>query len=192
MSIGIPQHDAEHRRDGHGLTVPDIHVTQSPADRTPTIKRELRPRSAIEPIIGHTKSDGLLERNRLAGAKGDAINAILMGAGHNIRLLLAWLRTLLSFRRKPLALYGPVKDALRERLAIEMPPTDGDTQQTPYNLRHIRTVLLSNCESLLNLFCDLINLSATNGSDLSLLENGAKQLVVANDKRASEKAPAKL
>ena len=51
--------------------------------------------SAIEPIIGHTKSDGLLERNRLAGAKGDAINAILVGAGHNIRLLLAWLRVLL-------------------------------------------------------------------------------------------------
>jgi transposase, IS5 family len=82
---------------GHGLTVPDIHVTQSPGHRTPTIKRELRRRSAIEPIIGHTKSDGLLERNRLAGARGDTINAILVGAGHNIRLLLAWLRALLSF-----------------------------------------------------------------------------------------------
>jgi len=28
---------------------------------SPTIKRELRRRNAIEPIIGHTKSDGLLE-----------------------------------------------------------------------------------------------------------------------------------
>ena len=46
-------------------------------------------------MIGHTKSDGLLERNRLAGARGDAINAVLVGAGHNIRLLLAWLRVLL-------------------------------------------------------------------------------------------------
>ena len=88
--------------DGHTLkgqiaqVAPDIHITQSPGRRTPTIKRELRRRSAIEPIIGHTKSDGLLERNRLAGAKGDAINAILVGAGHNIRLLLAWLRVLLS------------------------------------------------------------------------------------------------
>jgi len=82
---------------GHGLTSPDIHVTQSKAPRTPTIKRELRRRSAIEPVIGHTKSDGLLERNHLAGARGDAINAILVGAGHNIRLLLAWLRTFLSF-----------------------------------------------------------------------------------------------
>ena len=55
----------------------------------------MRRRSAIEPIIGHVKSDGLLERNHLAGARGDAINAILVGAGHNIRLLLAWLRVLL-------------------------------------------------------------------------------------------------
>ena len=82
---------------GHGLTSPDIHVTQSKAKRTPTIRRELRRRSAIEPIIGHTKSDGLLERNHLVGAQGDAINAILVGAGHNIRLLLAWLRSVLSF-----------------------------------------------------------------------------------------------
>jgi transposase, IS5 family len=70
-------------------------VSQSPGGRTPTIKRELRRRNAIEPVIDHTKSDGLLERNRLAGAKGGAINAILVGAGHNIRLLLAWLRALL-------------------------------------------------------------------------------------------------
>ena len=82
---------------GHGLRSPDIHVSQSTAKRTPTIKRELRRRSAIEPIIGHAKSDGLLERNHLAGATGDAINAILVGAGHNIRLLLAWLRRLLFF-----------------------------------------------------------------------------------------------
>ena len=80
---------------GHGLAAPEIHITQSPGQRSPTVKRELRRRAAVEPIIGHAKSDGLLERNRLAGARGDAINAILVGAGHNIRLLLAWLRVLL-------------------------------------------------------------------------------------------------
>ncbi|MDI9847633.1 hypothetical protein QM467_06105 [Rhodoblastus sp. 17X3] len=56
---------------------------------SPTIRRELRRRNAIEPVIGHLKSDGLLERNHLKGAKGDAINAILCAAGHNLRLLLA-------------------------------------------------------------------------------------------------------
>lgn len=81
---------------GHGLAAPEIHVSQSPGKRSPTVKRELRRRAAIEPVIGHTKTDGLLERNHLAGARGDAVNAVLVGAGHNIRLLLAWLRALLS------------------------------------------------------------------------------------------------
>ena len=64
---------------------------------TPTIRRELRRRNAVEPVIGHLKSDGLLERNRLAGAAGDAINAALAAAGHNLRLLLAWLRLLYAW-----------------------------------------------------------------------------------------------
>jgi transposase, IS5 family len=48
-------------------------------------------------VIGHLKSDGLLERNRLAGAAGDAINAVLAAAGHNLRLLLAWLGLLCAW-----------------------------------------------------------------------------------------------
>jgi len=43
----------------------------------------------------NTKSDGLLERNYLSGATGDAINAILVSAGHNLRLLVACLTALL-------------------------------------------------------------------------------------------------
>ncbi|MBU0916440.1 MAG: IS5/IS1182 family transposase, partial [Gammaproteobacteria bacterium] len=49
-------------------------------------------RSAIEPTIGHMKSDGRLDRNPLKGALGDALHAVLCGAGHNIRLLLSLLR----------------------------------------------------------------------------------------------------
>jgi IS5 family transposase len=45
-------------------------------------------------VIGHLKSDGLLERNHLAGEQGNAINLILAAAGHNLRLILAWLRGL--------------------------------------------------------------------------------------------------
>jgi len=72
-----------------------VYVAHTRGITSPTIRRELRRRNAIEPIIGHTKSDGLLERNHLAGATGDAINAILVAAGHNLRLLVAWLVTLL-------------------------------------------------------------------------------------------------
>jgi IS5 family transposase len=72
----------------------EVYIAHSRGISSPTIKRELRRRNAIEPIIGHTKSDGLLERNHLAGATGDAINAILVAAGHNLRLLVAWLTAL--------------------------------------------------------------------------------------------------
>lgn len=54
--------------------------------------RELKRRSAVEPIIGHMKSDGHLGRNYLKGPVGDAVNAILSGAGHNLRVLLKHLR----------------------------------------------------------------------------------------------------
>ena len=60
-----------------------------------TLKRHLRRRAAIEPEIGHMKADGLLGRNFLKGMQGDAINAMLCGAGHNLRKILARIRALL-------------------------------------------------------------------------------------------------
>jgi IS5 family transposase len=59
------------------------------------IKRELRRRSAIEPVIGHMKAEGHLGRCYLKGRSGDAANAILTAVGYNFRRILAWLRTLL-------------------------------------------------------------------------------------------------
>ena len=59
------------------------------------IKRELRRRAAIEPLIGHMKSEGHLGRNYLKGHLGDRINPILTAAGHNFRLILRWLQRLL-------------------------------------------------------------------------------------------------
>ncbi len=56
----------------------------------------MRRRSGIEPVIGHLKEDGHLERNHLAGTEGDAINAILSAAGHNMRLLARWIRLLFA------------------------------------------------------------------------------------------------
>ena len=52
----------------------------------------IKRRSAIEPAIGHMKMDGRLGRNPLKGALGDAIHAVMCGAGHNLRLILAALR----------------------------------------------------------------------------------------------------
>lgn len=84
---------------GHGLTTPQVYLSNTRGIASPTIKRELRRRSAVEPIIGHMKADGKLERHWLKGANGDAINVVLVAAGHNIRLLLAWLKLLCALIR---------------------------------------------------------------------------------------------
>ena len=63
---------------------------------TPQIKRELRRRAAIEPVIGHLKAEHRMGRNYLAHHAGDAANAVLAAAGYNFHLLLRWLELLLS------------------------------------------------------------------------------------------------
>ncbi|ABQ28752.1 transposase, IS4 family (plasmid) [Acidiphilium cryptum JF-5] len=72
-----------------------IFISRQKRGITPTIRRELRRRAAIEPVIGHMKTDSHLGRNFLLGVDGDAINAILAGVGHNLRLLRRWLIRLL-------------------------------------------------------------------------------------------------
>jgi transposase, IS5 family len=54
------------------------------------VERELRRRSAIEPVIGHMKTDGHLGVCHLKGREGDAANVVLTAIGHNLRRVLAW------------------------------------------------------------------------------------------------------
>jgi IS5 family transposase len=68
---------------------------------TETIKRELRRRSAVEPVIGHAKAEHRMGRNYLAWTNGDAANAVLPAAGYNFRRLLEWLALLFSPIRRP-------------------------------------------------------------------------------------------
>ena len=60
------------------------------------IKRELKRRSAIEPIIGHMKNEGHLGCNHLQGRLGDKINAIMAAVGYNFRLLIKWVKLFLQ------------------------------------------------------------------------------------------------
>lgn len=64
---------------------------------SPQMKRELKRRSAIEATIGHMKTDGRLDRNFLKGQAGDAMNALLAAAGHNMRLIVNALAILLAW-----------------------------------------------------------------------------------------------
>ncbi|MGB0697486.1 MAG: hypothetical protein ACPGOY_17675, partial [Rhodospirillaceae bacterium] len=61
---------------------------------TPAIKRQMKRRSAVEPIIGHLKNEHRMGRNFLAHKQGDAINPILAAVGYNCRLILKWIRSL--------------------------------------------------------------------------------------------------
>ena len=64
---------------------------------TPAIKRQMKRRSAVEPVIGHIKNEHRMDRNYLAHKQGDAINPILAAAGYNFRLILKWIRLFLCF-----------------------------------------------------------------------------------------------
>jgi IS5 family transposase len=78
---------------GHGYAGSAIvHVVRTiPKRATRAMKRMLRRRAAIEPTIGHLKSDNRMNRNYLTGREGDKINAVLSAAGYNFRKLLRWL-----------------------------------------------------------------------------------------------------
>ena len=77
-----------------GVEVPGVRILRSGQKRgiTKTLKAMIKRRSAVEPTIGHMKVDGRLACNPLKGALGDAIHAVMCGAGHNLRLILAALR----------------------------------------------------------------------------------------------------
>ncbi len=51
-------------------------------------RRWLKRRQAVEPAIGHLKSDNRMDRCWLRGATGDALHAVLCAAGYNLRWLL--------------------------------------------------------------------------------------------------------
>jgi hypothetical protein len=57
-------------------------------------RKRCQRRAAIEPIIGHLKSDFRLSRNFLKGIIGDHINAMMAAAAGNFSL---WMRLFLAF-----------------------------------------------------------------------------------------------
>ncbi len=62
---------------------------------TAALRREMKRRAAVEPVIGHIKAEHRMDRNYLRGRDGDRINAVLAAAGYNFSLLLRWLQALL-------------------------------------------------------------------------------------------------
>lgn len=91
---------------GHGIEDTEVYITGQKRSITPALRRAMKLRNAIEPIIGHCKHDGLMGPNYLQGSTGDAMNAILAAAGHNLRIILrklrlSWLYFLPALLRDP-------------------------------------------------------------------------------------------
>ncbi|MFT3688993.1 IS5 family transposase [Paenirhodobacter sp.] len=79
---------------GHGVETTCVLISGQRRGITPVLAKLLKRRSAIEPEIGHMKSDGRLARCPLMGRTGDALFAVLCACGHNICKILAHIRAL--------------------------------------------------------------------------------------------------
>ena len=72
-----------------------VWITGQARRVTAQIRREMKRRATVEPVIGHLKAEHRMGRNHLKGRDGDRTNAILAAAGYNFALLLRWLARLL-------------------------------------------------------------------------------------------------
>ena len=92
---GVPQRVAvDQGYKGHRIALPHtaVYITGQRRGVTEKIKRWLKRRAVVEPVIGHAKNDGLLGRNWLRGRAGDRCNALLAASGFNLRQLLRFLK----------------------------------------------------------------------------------------------------
>ena len=107
---------------GHDYTGEgEVHITgrRGRKKATATLRKRKKRRAAIEPKIGHLKSDHRMGRNFLKSASGDRINALLAGMGANIRKLLAafWRAPWQWARNYAEHLFGPIL-LMRPRPAV--------------------------------------------------------------------------
>lgn len=105
---------------GHDIALDGLKVWIAGAKRgvTVAIKKKLKRRNAVEPVIGHMKADGRLGRSFLKGAQGDAMNALLCGAGHNLRKILRRLALLCAQILQRLQSLGQRQDKNSYRLMV--------------------------------------------------------------------------
>lgn len=91
-------------------------------------RRWLKRRQAIEPAIGHLKSDHRMDRCWLNGATGDALHAVLCAAGYNLRWLL---RAIARMGKKWLSLPPILLVLLRLLRSLNLHPADSWPRAVP-------------------------------------------------------------
>lgn len=66
----------------------EILIPGTKGKKSNLIRKFMKRRNAIEPIIGHMKSDHGMDRNWLKGTEGDRMNVLLAACGFNMKKLL--------------------------------------------------------------------------------------------------------
>lgn len=97
-NTGIEVRRAHVDKGYRGHNYPNKHrvwITGQVRRTTASLKREMKRRAAVEPIIGHLKAEHRMGRNYLKGRHGDRINAVLAAAGFNFHLLIRWFEAFL-------------------------------------------------------------------------------------------------
>ena len=79
--------------DGTAICIPDSPKKRDTKYQKEQKRKKFRRRAAIEPIIGHTKSDHRLSRNYLKGFVGDEINLLLAASAFNLK---KWMNNFLA------------------------------------------------------------------------------------------------
>ena len=88
-NIKIQQATCDQGYRGHGVEDSNILIVPRRKNKAnKAIRHWWRRRNAIEPIIGHRKSDHRLNRNQLAEELGDQLNVILSACAFNIKKLI--------------------------------------------------------------------------------------------------------
>jgi len=71
--------------DGTVICIPDTPKKRDTKYQKEQKRKKFRRRAAIEPIIGHVKSDHRMQRNYLKGFAGDEINLLLAASAFNLK-----------------------------------------------------------------------------------------------------------
>ena len=124
---------------GHGIKGadgPEVYISHTRSIVSPTIKRELKRRNAIEPVIGHMKVDGRLERHAYAGTHGDTYAVMMAAIGHNLRLLLAWLKALLRAWVTAVIAAMPTQRQLTAASSAKQPNSEYNQPSAPHQRNH--------------------------------------------------------
>ena len=79
--------------DGTAICIPDSPKKRDTKYQKEQKRKKFRKRAAIEPIIGHVKSDHRMQRNYLKGFIGDEINLLLAASASNFK---KWMNNFLA------------------------------------------------------------------------------------------------